>query len=231
MAANLHLIGADGCPGGWMVALDYTDHTELVRWNTAQLASVTRRDSVRAAVFDIPIGLPISGSRACDREARKLLGRYRSSSVFPAPLRPMLAAESYAQALRIHRAIDGQGCSRQAYGILAKVTEVDELVRHHRVEHIYEGHPELAFQALSGGPPPAASKHTREGRLVRWQLLLPDFPALAQFDPGPAASTDSLDAYACLWTARRIAAGQASWLPRGEDEFDPALQTAMRIWF
>lgn len=231
MVSNLQLIGADGCPGGWMVALDYSDHTELARWDTSHLASVTRRDSVLAAVFDIPIGLPPSGSRACDREARKLLGRPRSSSVFPAPLRPMLVAKSYAQALRIHRAVDSQGCSRQAYGILAKVAEVDELVRHHRAEHVYEGHPELAFQVLSGGTPPSASKHTREGRLVRWQLLVPEFPGLEQFDPGPASSADSLDAYACLWTARRIAAGRANWVPQEDDEFDPALQTAMRIWF
>jgi predicted RNase H-like nuclease len=229
--ASLKLIGADGCPGGWMVALDYQDHTELARWDTGHLGSVTRRNSVSAAVFDIPIGLPASGSRACDRAARRLLGRPRSSSVFPAPLRPMLAAESYQQAQRIRHSIDGKGCSRQSFGILPRVADVDELLRHHGAEHVYEGHPELAFQALAGGIPPAASKHTREGRLLRWQLLRPEFPALEQLDPQPASSGDSLDAYACLWTARRIVGGKASWVPAGEDELDPVLGAAMRIWF
>ncbi len=230
MASSLRLIGADGCPGGWMVALDYTDHTELARWDTTHLGSVTRRDSVAAAVFDIPIGLPLRGTRACDREARQILGRPRSSSIFPAPLRPMLAAQSYDQAQRIHRALDGKGCSRQAYGILAKVAEVDEMIRNHGAGHVYEGHPELAFHALAGHTP-AASKHTPEGRFLRWQLLVTDFPALLQFDPAPASSGDALDAYACLWTARRIVDGGVRWVPGSDDEIDPELHTAMRIWF
>ncbi|HEY6537899.1 MAG TPA: DUF429 domain-containing protein, partial [Candidatus Dormibacteraeota bacterium] len=159
MAASLRLIGADGCPGGWMVALEYTDRaTALERWDTFHLGAVARRSSVAAVVVDIPIGLPSKGSRACDLEARRMLGRPRASSVFPAPLRPMLEATTYEQAQRIRRRIDGRGWSRQAHGILARVAEVDAMLRHQGAERVYEGHPELAFQALADGVPLADSK-------------------------------------------------------------------------
>jgi predicted RNase H-like nuclease len=108
-----------------MVALEFADGTTaLERWDTHLLGAVSRRRSVLAAVLDIPIGLPLRGSRACDLEARRLLGWPRLTSVFPAPLRPMLTATSYQEAQHIRREIDGKGCSRQAYGIQSKVREV-----------------------------------------------------------------------------------------------------------
>jgi predicted RNase H-like nuclease len=232
MVAALRLIGADGCPGGWMVALEFTDHTTaLERWDTNHLGAVTRRSSVVAAVLDIPIGLPSRGSRACDVEARQLLGWPRRTSVFPAPLRPMLAATSYQQAQNIRRRLEGKGCSRQAFGIQSKVLEVDELLRHGGAQNLYEGHPELTFQELAGGEALSASKHTPEGRSTRWRLLMAEFPALEQLDPGRPSSGDSLDAYACLWTARRLAAGTARWVPSQDDELDLELRIPMRIWF
>src|SRR5271157_3482359 len=45
--------------------------------------------------IDIPIGLLDAyeiGGRACDRAARKFLGKPRGNSIFPAPVRPVLAA-------------------------------------------------------------------------------------------------------------------------------------------
>ncbi|MGC2191276.1 MAG: DUF429 domain-containing protein [Candidatus Dormiibacterota bacterium] len=232
MAAALRLIGADGCPGGWMVALEQSDHTTLLeRWDTQRLVAVTRRSSVAAAVLDIPIGLAASGPRACDLEARRLLGRPRGSSVFPAPLRPMLAATSYPEAQSIRRRIDGKGCSRQAFGIQAKVAEVDRLLHRGGAAKFHEGHPELVFRKLAGraGLPP--SKHTKEGRWARWLLLRREFPSVEQLDPERPSSGDSLDAYACLWTARRLLTGSASWVPAGVDQLDPELRVPMRIWF
>ncbi|MGH7666559.1 MAG: DUF429 domain-containing protein [Candidatus Dormibacteria bacterium] len=232
MTPGLRLIGADGCPGGWMVALELTDRSlSLERWSTPRLAAASRSRSVAVAVLDIPIGLTAEGPRACDLAARRSLGRPRGSSVFPAPLRPMLSADSYQEAQRVRRGIDGRGCSRQAFGIQARVAEVDRLIRGRHGHKFHEGHPELAFQALSGGATDLASKHTREGRLARWQLLRPDFPILTELDPGPVKAADALDAFACLWTARRVESQRAEWLPRGADQFDPELEVPMRIWF
>jgi len=230
--AKVRLIGADGCPDGWMVALEFADHaTALERWDTRQLGAAARLSSVVAAVLDIPIGLSASGPRACDLEARRLLGQPRGSSVFPAPLRPMLAATSYQQAQAIRQSIEGTGCSRQAFGIQAKVAEVDQLLRHQGADHLREGHPELVFRTLAGAAGLPASKHTQEGRVARWQLLRAEFPQLEKLDPERPSSGDSLDAYACLWTASRIAAGTASWIPGELDQLDPELKVPMRIWY
>ncbi|HUY55569.1 MAG TPA: DUF429 domain-containing protein [Candidatus Nanopelagicaceae bacterium] len=232
VTAALRLLGADGCPGGWMVALEFDDHsTGLVRWDTQHLGSITRRDSVEAAVLDIPIGLTASGPRRCDLEARRLLGRPRGSSVFPAPLRAMLTATSYQQAQSIRRRIDRKGCSRQAFGIQAKVAEVDRMLRHGGAAKLHEGHPELVFRELAQRAGLPASKHTRDGRLTRWRLLEAEFSSLDQVDPERPSSGDALDAYACLWTARRLVAGTASWVPTGVDQLDPELQFPMRIWY
>lgn len=233
MSAALTLIGADGRPGGWMVAQEFADHsTKLEHWETRHLGLITERSSLVAAVLDIPIGLPDQGSRACDREARRLLGRPRLSSVFPAPLRPMLAATTYQQAQRIRRRLEGKGCSRQAYGIQAKVKDIDALLRRHRGQKVYEGHPELSFRELAGGVTPPDSKHTPTGRATRLGLLLGEFPGVEAIDLRERRAEDSLDAYACLWTARRIAAGSARWLPAAQaDQLDPTLGILMRIWY
>ena len=125
----MQVIGVDGCKGGWVaVALEdgvfagatrYPDFRELVK---------AQPDALVIAV-DIPIGLPEGASdhpRAGDLAARKLLGP-RRSSVFLAPPRPVLAADSYAAANDLHREITGAGLSAQAYALRKKIFEVDPL--------------------------------------------------------------------------------------------------------
>lgn len=56
-------------------------------------------------MIDVPIGLPDRGARECDKAARRRLGPSRGSSVFPAPIRRILAATSYIEAC----AIGGEG--------------------------------------------------------------------------------------------------------------------------
>src|SRR5690348_2560996 len=82
---------------------------------------------------DVPIGLLSAyetGGRACDRAARKLL-RNRGSSVFPAPVHPVLTAKSYDEACA--RSLASSACrkkiSKQTFGILPKIREVDELLQ------------------------------------------------------------------------------------------------------
>lgn len=232
MPAAVRLIGVDGCPGGWIVALEFADRSiAMDRWQSDRLGAVSRRSTVQAVVIDIPVGVPASGARSCDREARQLLGKARQASVFPAPSRPMLAATSYQQAQRIRQLTEGKGCSRQAFGIQAKVKEIDSLLRLGAAAKLHEGHPELTFRELAGGRASAASKHTPEGRDLRRQLLAPHFPQMPWLDLGSARKEDALDALACLWTARRIAAGKAKWVPWRTDEIDRMLDMPMRIWY
>jgi predicted RNase H-like nuclease len=61
------------------------------------------------------------------------------------------------------------------------------------------------------GAPLAHSKHTAAGRDQRRALLSQAGIALPA--PGPAPVTDTLDAAAVAWSARRIAAGDAVVIP------------------
>jgi predicted RNase H-like nuclease len=169
-----------------------------------------------AIAVDMPIGLPDTGVRNCDVVTRRRLGA-RRSSVFPAPIRPMLDAMTYAEALAIGRSIDGRGWSKQAYNLMPKIRDVDAHMTARRQRRIVEAHPELCFALLLGAPC-AAAKRTIEGqeeRLAALATLYPDVvDRLAERGRG-AAIDDVLDAYALTVTARRLIAGTAERLGDG----------------
>lgn len=81
-------IGVDGCKKGWFyVCLDEHDKwiTDVIP-DIRYLTDKIHEDSL--ILIDIPIGLHEKGThdRLCDIEARKILGK-RRSSVFPVPCR------------------------------------------------------------------------------------------------------------------------------------------------
>ncbi len=157
---------------------------------------------------DMPIGLPDAGPRACDIAVRARLG-VRRSSVFPSPIRPMLEARSYAEALTIGRMVDGRGLSRQAFNLIPRIRDVDQHITRRRQAWIGEAHPELCF-ALLLGTPCAASKKSAAGRMERLAAIARAYPdALERVtEPHPGAAPDDvLDAYALTITARRLNEG------------------------
>lgn len=167
-----------------------------------------------ALAIDMPIGLPAHEPRACDVEARRHLGE-RRSSVFPAPVRAVLGAGSYDQALVLSRAASGRGLSRQAFNLVPRIAELDAVVRPELQDRVVEAHPELAFTRLAGRPPHHA-KRTAEGRAERLVLLAAaGLDGLANVRVLGAAPDDVLDAAALVVTAARIRAGTAERLGDG----------------
>jgi predicted RNase H-like nuclease len=173
----------------------------------------------KVIAVDIPIGLPEVGARACDQDARRKLGAHRRSSVFPAPLRPVLAASSWEEACSIRLRIEGRKMSRQAWGIVAKVREVDALLRQNPqlAAKVFEVHPELSFAAWAGKPM-QHSKKGKEGRAERQALINAEWPdAVIECEVmlrGERYAPDDLyDAFAALWTARRIRTGESRAIP------------------
>lgn len=61
----------------------------------------------------MPIGLGENGPRPCDQAARRFLGQ-RGSSVFPAPVRAVLAATTYVQACELSLAAQGASSASRA---------------------------------------------------------------------------------------------------------------------
>lgn len=197
-------VGADGCKGGWFaVALaDGGWHAGVF----PDVASLWERFRGAALILtDVPIGLRDRGpeERSCDREARRLLGRGRGSSVFRAPCRPAVYADSYREASEINQRLTGKRLPRQAWGIVRKIREVDEFLTRdgEARSRIRETHPEVCFRALAGRPM-RHSKRTEGGYEERLEVLRSAYPGaddmvegvLSACGRGQAARNDVLDA-------------------------------------
>jgi len=168
--------------------------------------------SCAAVGIDIPIGLPdlaAGGGRAADRAARALLKPIRHTSVFSAPPRAVLQARSYEEANEFHRTHSetNAGMSRQAYGILPKIAEVDDLMTPRIQKRVFEVHPELSFMEMNRSQPMALSKVRAGGLLARMRLLADDglIVGLEDLvgDLGKSSLEDVMDAIAVAWTADR----------------------------
>ncbi|MBL8059812.1 MAG: DUF429 domain-containing protein [Chthonomonas sp.] len=229
------LVGVDGCKNAW-IAISQTVDGGLDSHHVSDLEQFIDDYQPKVVAIDIPIGLVESGARQCDVAARKLLGK-RKSSVFPAPILPALAAKDRQTADAITRSVDGKGVPAQAFGIYLKVREVDELLRA-RPEFqniIYEVHPELCFNSWNAETPMVHPKKSGSGFMERIALVEatfgPDaFPGIrARYVPSRVADDDILDAFAALWTARRIAAGKALTCP-AECEMSPT-GLRMAMWY
>ena len=110
----------------------------------------------------------------------------------------------------------------QSWGIVPKIRELDAFLRSHpRLQPlVWEAHPEVSFRKMGGRLAPLHAKKSPEGRLERQRLISTRFgsaykQALGGLPPGGWAMDDLLDAFAVLWTARRIAEGRAVTLPSG----------------
>src|SRR5688572_6887312 len=119
------IVGVDGCSAGWLTvaASDGLSPLQVAILPTFS-ELLTTFGSASCIAVDIPIGLPESGARACDVEARRLI-KPRGSSVFPAPLRGILHSRAYEAANERHKELSGKGFTKQAFAILPKIAEVD----------------------------------------------------------------------------------------------------------
>ena len=211
--------GVDGCRTGWIVVVAesgtrLSPEKCVVLGNFGNVLDVTR--GCACVAVDIPIGLTEGSSRDADKEARQRLGQPRASSVFPAPPRPLLGEFSYAQACAMSARISGKKISRQTYGLLRKIREVDEAMKPALQTRIVETHPELGFWALEGGRALVDSKRTDRGKRERRRLLMRVYTAsFARLSPPPGSRSDDLhDACVAAWTASRYVQGQAGRVPQ-----------------
>ncbi len=214
-----YVIGVDGCTGGWIAASRGV--RGAIGCRRVETIESLFHGSVRPRVVgvDVPIGLLDRGARECDVEARRLL-EARRSSVFPAAIRPTLTARSHADASRARQRVEGKRVSIQAWAITPKITEVDRFLRSDptRREAVREVHPELSFFFLNGHRPMSTSKRTPDGHAARLSLLRRWYgdavpSALARRRELGCKADDIVDAFAVLWTAERIARGEAVSVP------------------
>lgn len=237
---DLWLAGADGCPGGWIVTFVRAVGDEARLRIVPRFADVLAAAEKPAVVaVDMPIGLPdvtIKGGRGPEVLVRRLLGA-RQSSVFSIPSRaalyahaePFTTLERWYEGHRLASAAarstsdPPRGVSIQAYGIFAKIREIDGLMiaRPDLRQRVIESHPEVAFWRLNGeqamrlpkkvknivNPPGIAERRALLARLGLPSIFVEALP------PRGAAIDDFLDACALLFIAARHARGEARPFP------------------
>lgn len=233
----MRLAGVDGCPAGWICVIK--------DWNTGAIMAVVCRGSdhllqvikqCELVAIDIPIGLSEKGPRACDQAARQILGK-RRSSIFPAPIRQALVADSWEQACEITTRVDGRKVSKQSWGLYRKVREIDVLLTENKLLRIClrEAHPELSFTLWNGNRPLEFAKKQSQGRQERRQLISAKYGqrrlarTRATLPRKEVADDDLHDAFALLWSVERMARGEACCVPK--DAPVDARGLNMAIWY
>ena len=217
----MSVVGIDGCKSGWIAVVLGDAGPVAARQEAHHLPTIEAVGEVVADAevigIDIPIGFSATMPREADAAARLVLGP-RRSSVFLTPPREVLAAAPYAVANQLSIELTGHGISRQAYGLAAKIFEVERWLPAAPCR-VVEVHPEVTFTTMLGHPA-THSKKTWAGMVERRDALARAGIVL----DGPlgvagasAAVDDVLDAAAVAWTARRVAAGTADCHPAGAD--------------
>jgi predicted RNase H-like nuclease len=127
------VVGLDGCPAGWIASVwrGPGHQPDVVLLKSLERAETELPAATAVIAIDIPLGLldaAVPGGRACDREARSLLGPGRTSSVFSPPARQALAAKTHAEASQLNRnsGPTAGGLSIQAFAIFPKLRDADE---------------------------------------------------------------------------------------------------------
>ena len=167
------------------------------------------RPAFAIIVINAPVGyvdLPSEGARACDQEARMLLGR-RGAVIRNAPSRAVLNGEvSWFEG----------GLDVVSATLLPRYQEVAAEMSPFRQRVIYEGNPEMSFYQLNQDNPLVRSKKIEVGREERRSLLAGKMPGLEssldiELDHVPQKHL--YDAAALLWTARRVNGHSARRIP------------------
>ena len=212
--------GVNGCPKGWVAAIERSGGVVEFAWDESfeRLVRGLRDRGASAIAVGTPIGLPKRPElRRCDKEARDILGEQRSS-VFPVPDRELLGAETYEDLQKIvakRKASDptAKSIPIQAFALGKQIKQVDAFVLENPDCHtwLFEVHNEVSFRSMAGEVLPG--KKTPDGRSKREHLIrrhfknagLPkDLPS-----PGTAQPVHVLDALAALWTAQRFRGGDS----------------------
>jgi predicted RNase H-like nuclease len=210
------VLGVDGWRGAWVGARLDGRSVELLALPDA--AAVLAVPDIEVVGIDMPIGLSDDRPRVCDDEARELLRRHgAASTVFPTPVRAVLATDDYAEARALSRSVTdpARAPSAQSFQLVKAIRSLDDVLGDPPSDRMVEVHPELAFRALDPGLRDA--KGTARGMARRLAALrtVMDVDAALLDAPPRVPAVDALDACAAAWSARRIADGVAECVGDG----------------
>jgi predicted RNase H-like nuclease len=209
------VLGVDGWRGAWVGAL--LDGRSVTLVALPDVAAVLAMPDVGLVAIDMPIGLSDDGVRACDVVARRRLPG-AASSVFPAPVRPVLSTTTYDAARTTSLAASGRSLSVQTFGLVPAIRSLDDALGDPPDPRVHEVHPELSFRALDGRV--TDRKTSVNGLAQRIRALEPVMDVLDALAVAAAdlPLVDALDACAAAWSARRLADGRGESVGDGRTD-------------
>lgn len=219
---KLH-IGADGCKGGWIIAV--LKNGGLILEKHPSINSIVNRyPAYDEFLIDMAIGLRDDPVKVRpDDIARKELSP-RGSTLFPIPSRSAVYSETEEEQKQANLRTLGKSLPKQTINIIPKIREMDEFLEANPEykNRIFESHPELSFARLKGEVL-LSKKKKYEGFEERRSILasclpdilLPDFYLKAK--EMKCNPDDLLDAVCLAITAALKAAGKCETIPADPD--------------
>lgn len=225
------LAGVEPCPGGWLLAsaklVGTTCHAEAPRVVPTFREILENVPEYTAIAAHIPIGLPAvstTGGRACEREARRLLGFPRRGAILSAPTRRALpAADDFEKAA----ALNGGHLDYITWRTLPKIREIADTVQSYHQRVVFEVSPELIYYSLNADRPMLYPKRTELGQEERRGAIGSRLQGVARIYEAklPRVRPWHLtDVAADLWTARRIIGKGIHRLPESPEWNDEGLR-------
>lgn len=219
------LAGVVPCPSGWLAATaklqGITISPEQPQVFKTFIEILDYKPAYSVIALSTPVGLldeAVPRGRKCDRDARKVLGRPRSSAIISPPARPTLVANSFEEA----KEMNGGHLSAISWRLLPKIAEVERNIAPYWQRTVFEVHPELSYFQINEDRSVTFPKHTEAGREERREIILRRFRGVERILDAKlprVSAAHLLDAAACLWTARRIVSRAVNRLPE-DPEWD-----------
>lgn len=232
-------VGIDGCKGGWFAACLNEKQTKWSLHTTFDDIFAVYNQA-QCFFVDIPIGLPVSGTREADGAARAALPSHLKSSIFNVPVRDAVYAATKQEAKSINKQLTGKSLSEQSLGIAKKILEADVFLQKNRQwrDMVFESHPELGFVTLTGKETRFRKKDLLGGleRLRIIEKYVPEveniLAEIRKCHPiSKVASDDILDAFILALSANKCK-GTPKFFP--QDKKTPPRDTTglpMAIWY
>ena len=214
-----YIAGIDGAKCGWVCISAHINNLKNPKFFFAKTLTQLINDKIDLVLIDMPVGLDMfnkKGGRKVDQLARKKLIR-RKSSIFNAPSRLTLKANSYDEANKLNKKY-GLGLSKQSWNLVPKIKELDLILKSKKKTKIYESHPELIFQEMNNGFLEFKKKEKR-GIDERYKILINNgfesnfIKEFLQEKKRNYNSDDFLDACALFWSAKRTLKGKNFNIP------------------
>jgi predicted RNase H-like nuclease len=207
------------CPGGWLIlparlagVTVIVEDPEVVK---TLFEVLDFKPKFEAAAIFAPIGFsdePEGPYRACDSEAREIIGWPRLVAVKPNPSRAALRAPTREAAKEIEPWLTNDDFRRWKW-----IREAETEFQPFHQRNWFAAHPELSFYVLNGDRPVTSSPYQQDGVLERMSLIRSKLPgveeAVTRTPPAGAAQIHLLQAAGLLWTARRAAGRAINRLP------------------